>query len=182
MVSNMNMSKLFSTKEREAVLAEILLKKGKISGAEVARNLGISKGFVSRYLAILKKEKIITRSNGDYVAEANLGVRLLRIILNLKPMAHFNVRKYPFVTGVGIYGSCIKGESNEDSDIDLWIKISQRNEMALAELSAALRKRWGNVSPLYLTVEKLKILEKEDLPFFHSLVFGSIRIYGEDLV
>jgi DNA-binding Lrp family transcriptional regulator len=109
MVSNMNMSKLFSTKEREAVLAEILLKKGKISGAEVARNLGISKGFVSRYLAILKKEKIITRSNGDYVAEANLGVRLLRIILNLKPMAQFNFRKYPFVTGVGIYGSCIKG-------------------------------------------------------------------------
>ena len=50
----MNLSKLLSTKEREAVLAKILLKKGKVSVAEVARNLGISKGFVSRYLTMLK--------------------------------------------------------------------------------------------------------------------------------
>lgn len=178
----MNLSKLFSSEEREAVLAEILLKKDKISVAETARNLGISKGFVSRYLAILKKEKILKKANGDYFVDANLDVRLLRIILSLKHFAQFDFRKYPFVTGVGIYGSCVKGENSEDSDIDLWIKISKRNEFALAELSTALKKKFKNVSPLYLTDEKLKILEKEDVPFLHSLVFGSIKIYGDDLV
>lgn len=178
----MNLAELFSSEEREAVLAEILLKKGKISVAEVARNLGISKGFVSRYLAILKKEKILKKTNGDYFVEANLSVRLLRIVLSLKHFAQFDFRKYPFVSGVGIYGSCVKGENDEDSDIDLWIKISKRNELALAELSTALRKKFGNVSPLYLTDEKLKLLEKEDVPFFHSLVFGSLGIFGEDLV
>jgi predicted transcriptional regulator len=80
----MNLSKLVSTKEREAILVEILPKKDKISVAETARNLGISKGFVSRYLAILKKEKILKKTNGDYFIDANLDVRLLRIILSLK--------------------------------------------------------------------------------------------------
>lgn len=178
----MNLSKLVSTEEREAILVEILLKKGKISVAEVARNLDISKGFVSRYLTILKKEKILKKKNRDYFVDANLDVKLLRIILSLKLFAQFDFRKYPFVTGVGIYGSCVKGENDENSDIDLWIKISKRNELALAELSTALRKKFGNVSPLYLTDEKLKLLEKEDIPFFHSLVFGSLRIFGEDLV
>jgi predicted nucleotidyltransferase len=178
----MNLSILLSTKEREAILAKILLKKGKVSVAEVARNLGISKGFVSRYLTILKKEKLLKKTNGDYFVDANLDVRLLRIIMSLKHFAQFDFTKYPFVTGVGIYGSCVKGENDEDSDIDLWIKISKRNEFALAELSTALKRKFENVSLLYLTDEKLKILEKEDVPFFHSLVFGSIRIYGEDLV
>jgi predicted nucleotidyltransferase len=178
----MNLSKLLSTKEREIVLTDILFKHERISVAEIARKLGVSKGFISRYFSLLKKERILRRVNGDYSVVADPGVKLLKILFSLKPLTRFNFKKYPYVKGAGVYGSSVKGENNEDSDIDIWIKISEGDEADLARLSAVLKKKFGKISPLYLTAEKIETLKREDLPFYHSLVFGSIKLCGEDLV
>ena len=111
----------------------------------------------------------------------NIKVRSLRILLNLNQFDTNLFNKYKFVKGVGVYGSLAKGMNDEESDIDLWIKIGQAKQMELAKLSNELNKRYKNVKPLFLTKEKIDMLKKEDTLFYHSLVFGSIILYGEEL-
>lgn len=178
----MNISKLLSSIERENILNEVLFKEGDISVVDVSRTLEISKGFVSKFFSILAGEKITKKSKNKYVVLDTLKVRSLRILFNLKLFADFNFGKYPFVRSAGIYGSCTKGENTEDSDIDIWVKIDKRNEEELAKLTGSLKRLSGRISPLYLTKEKLVILKKEDPPFYNSIVHGSIKLYGEDIV
>lgn len=178
----MNINKLLSSRERVNILNEVLLKQGEISVADVSRTLEISKGFVSKFFSFLAEEKIIKKSKKKYVVLDSLKARSLRILFNLKLFADFNFRKYSFVMGAGIYGSCAKGENSEDSDIDIWVKIDKRNEEELAKLTGSLKRISGRISPLYLSKEKIEVLQKEDLPFFNSIVHGSIKLYGEDVV
>lgn len=178
----MNLKTCFSTSKRESILADILFKENEITVADVARRLKMSKGFVSRFFALLAKENILKKKSGKYFVSENLNVKLMRIVLSLKRFYYFDFKKYPFVSGAGLYGSSVKGENHEDSDFDTWIIISKRDEEKLARLTAELKNKFGRINPLYLTREKLKALKKEDLPFYHSLVFGSIKLYGEDLV
>jgi predicted nucleotidyltransferase len=178
----MNLSTLLSTNKRESILAGILFKESEIGVAEVSRRLKMSKGFVSRFFTLLAKDNILKRKSGKYFISENLNVKIMRIVLSLKRFYYFDFNKYPFVSGAGLYGSSVKGENHEDSDFDIWIKISKRDEEKLARLTAELKNKFGRISPLYLTKEKLEALKKEDLPFYHSLVFGSIKLYGEDIV
>jgi len=178
----MNISKLLSSREREKILIEILFKEGEISVAEVSRSLGISKGFVSKFFSILAGAKIIKKSKHRYVVLDNIKVKSLRILFNLMIFADFSFGKYPFVVGAGIYGSCAKGENTEDSDIDIWVKIDKRDEEELARLTGSLKKLSGRISPLYLTREKLAVLKKDDPPFYNSIVHGSIKLCGENVV
>ncbi len=176
------MSKLLSTSERERILSDVLFKQDEISVADVSRSLKVSKGFVSKFLSLLSKERILKKSKNKYVVLANIKVRLLRILFNLRLFTDFNFGKYAFVKGAGIYGSCAKGENTEDSDIDIWIKIDKTDERELAKVTGSLKKLSGRISPLYLSMEKIDVLKKDDLPFYNSIVHGSIKLYGEDIV
>ena len=181
-VFDMKISKLLSTRERERILNDMLYKQDEISVADVSRSLKMSKGFVSKFFSLLSKERILKKSKNKYVVLANFKVRMLRILFNLRLFADFNFGKYPFVRGVGIYGSCTKGENTEDSDIDVWIKIDKTDERELAKVTGSLKKLSGRISPLYLSEEKLEVLKKDDFPFYNSIVHGSIKLYGEDIV
>lgn len=178
----MNLSKLLSTKKRELILNEVLFKESEISVVDISRNLNISKGFVSRYLSLLSEQKIVKKVKNKYTVIYNLNVRLLKILFNLKRFSKFNFKRFPFITGVGLYGSCAKGENTEDSDIDIWIKISTRDEEKLAKLTALMKRTSEKTSLLYLTDEKLAVLKKEDPHFYNSLVYGTTIIYGENIV
>lgn len=104
----------------------------------------------------------------------------MRILLNLNRFDSTIFRKYTFVRAAGLYGSFVTGENTEESDIDVWIFIEDTSDEALAKLTSELMRKNGDVTPLYLTKEKLQLLKKEDVTFYHSLVFGSI-IYGEKI-
>lgn len=178
----MDLSKLFSTEGRGSILAAVLYKKGEVTVVDIARELRLGKSYVSRYLTILKKERILVRKRGGYFVAGSFEVRLLKILLGLRALAGFDFRKYPFVSGAGVYGSAAKGENDEGSDIDIWITVSEWDDLKNSRLSAAMRKKAGKASLLYMTEEKLRTLQKEDPLFLQSLVFGSIRLYGGSLV
>jgi len=55
------------------------------------------------------------------------------------------------------------------------------DQETLASLTGDLKKTFGYVKPLYLTSEKLELLKKTDATFYHSLVFGSVAIHGDDI-
>jgi len=88
-------------------------------------------------------------------------------------------RKYSFVKSVGLYGSCARGENTEDSDVDVWIRIRETSEERQAALTSELNKKIRNIKILFLTDKKIEKIKKEDELFHHSLVFGSITIYGD---
>ncbi len=178
----MNLSNLLSTEKREKILNEIIFKEDEISVIDVATKLKLSKGFVSKFFTLLSKVKVIKRHKNKYVILDNLHVRLLKIIFNLKQFTNFNFKKYSFVLGVGLYGSCVKGENFEDSDIDIWIKVNTNNEEKLAKLTSDLKRRFERISLLYLTKEKIELLENEDISFYYALALGSITLYGESIV
>jgi predicted nucleotidyltransferase len=177
----MNISALFSTRERVKILQYSLYKNGALSVNAVAKKLKVSKGLVSKFFNILVKEKVLKKIGSKFVVVDDVHVRAIKIFLNLAPFKASVFKKYAFVKSAGIYGSVVKGENMENSDIDIWIVLEKADEENIARLTNELKARYGNVKPLYLTKEKIKVLKKTDPIFYHSLIFGSITVYGEPI-
>lgn len=173
------MESIFSTKERIKILEAVIYKKDNLSVNSIATQLNLSKGLISKYFNILVKVGIAKRSNGKFVIRSSSATEGIRILLNIKNINPKIFKKYPFIRSVGLYGSCAKGENNDDSDVDLWIKIKETSEESQAVLTSELNKKIKNVKILFLTDKKIERLKKEDELFYHSLVFGSIIIYGD---
>jgi predicted nucleotidyltransferase len=177
----MNISELLSTKERVKILEFILYQRGFLSVSRVAHDLRVSKGLVSKFLNMLRKEKILIKTKNQFLVADHLNTKTVKILLNLNRFDPIIFRKYEFVCGAGLYGSFVTGENTEESDIDLWIIMEDTRDENIAKLTTELKKTYRNMKPLYLTKEKLQILKKEDATFYHSLVFGSITVYGEKI-
>ena len=172
------MEKIFSTKERIKILKAIIFSEKPISVNAVAANLKLSKGLVSKYLDVLLKESIVKKSNGKYLIDDSSSTKGVKILLNIQATDIGTFKKYDFVEAVGLYGSCAKGENTEGSDADLWLKIKDVTDDKIAPLTAELNKKVKSVKPLFLTVKKIEKMKKDDELFYHSLVFGSIVLYG----
>lgn len=177
----MNISELFSTKERVKLLGFTIYKLGNLNINKVATELKLSKGLVSKFFDILVKEKILKRTKNNFLVQDNLNTKAIKVLLNLTSFDTRIFSNHKFVKSAGLYGSFVKGENIEESDIDLWIAIEKTNEENLAKLTNELKRKYRNVKPFYLTKEKLKVLKKEDTVFYFSLIFGSIIIYGEKI-
>lgn len=173
------MESVFSTKERIKILESMIFKENSLSVNDVAKQLKISKGLVSKYFDILAREGILKKTNGKSFVTDSSFVKGIRILFNIKNVNPKIFKKYPFVKSAGIYGSCAKGENIEDSDVDLWIRVKDTDENRLASLTSELNKKIKNVKVLFLTNGKIEKLSKEDPLFYHSLVFGSLIVYGE---
>jgi len=173
------MEGIFSTSERIRILEAIIFKENNISVNSMANQLKLSKGLVSKYFEILSKEGILKKTEGKALVTDFSLVKGIRILFNIKRAGPKIFKKYPFVKSAGIYGSCAKGENIEDSDVDLWIRVKDTDEDRLASLTSELNKKIRNVKVLFLTNGKIEKLRKEDPLFYHSLVFGSLIVYGE---
>ena len=173
------MEDIFSTKERIRILESIIFKESNISVNSIASQLKLSKGLISKYFEILSKEGIVKKTEGKAFITDSSFVKGIRILFNMKNVNPKIFKKYPFVKSAGIYGSCAKGENIEDSDVDLWIRVKDTDEDRLASLTSELNKKIKNVKVLFLTNGKIEKLRKEDPLFYHSLVFGSLIVYGE---
>ncbi|RLE44303.1 DNA polymerase subunit beta [Candidatus Woesearchaeota archaeon] len=176
----MNFEKILSTKERIKILRKVIFKESKFGVNEIAKEVKVSKGLVSKYFEILTKEKILGKKNRKYYVQNNIFVKSLKIMFNLTSIHPKIFKKYKFVKAVGIYGSCPKGTNTENSDVDVWIKVEKLNQKKIPKLTSELRKQVENVKILLFDDKKLEILKKEDPLFYHSLHFGSVLIYGKE--
>jgi len=172
------MENIFSTRQRIKILQNIIFKADTVSVNNIAKQLKLSKGLISKYFDILVKQKILKRADGKFLVADSSMVKGIRILLNVR---HINVnifKKYSFVRAVGLYGSCAKGGNLEDSDIDLWIKVDDVSDAKLATLTSEMSKKISSAKIVFLTDKKIAKLKKEDELFHHSLAFGSIILYG----
>lgn len=173
------MESLFSTSQRIKILEAVIFRTGSVSVNNIAFQLGLSKGLVSKYFQILLKEQILKKEKGKLVVADNTSVKAVKILLNVKGIDARIFSKYPFVTAVGLYGSCAKGENTEDSDVDLWVRVKDVEETKIASLTSEINKKIKNAKLLFLSDKKIEKLRKEDIMFYHSLSFGSIILYGD---
>jgi predicted nucleotidyltransferase len=176
-----NITALFSTDQRTRILRDVAYQTEPLNVTKEAKRLGLSKGLVSKYLKILLEEGVLQQKDGDYTVVDSTATRAIRILLNLRAFHNGFFKDRPFVKGAGLYGSTVKGTNVEGSDTDLWIITDEVSQETLAKLTSDLRKTFGDVTPLYLTIEKLDQLRKTETTFYHSLVFGSLTLIGDDL-
>lgn len=173
------MYSIFSTGERINILKAVVFKHTPISVNSIAQDLELSKGLVSKYLDVLAKKGIAKKSNGKYLIVDTALTKGLRILLNIEQIDETLFRKYAIVEAVGLYGSCAKGENTDGSDVDLWIKVREFNDRKISSLTAEVIRKIKNAKPIFLTAKKIEKMKKDDELFYHSLVFGSIILYGD---
>lgn len=172
------MEDIFSTKQRVKILKDIIFRNTTISVNNIASQLKLSKGLISKYFDILTKEKVLKRAGGKFIVSDSSLVKGIRILLNIRDINVSMFRKYSFVAAVGLYGSCAKGENLEGSDVDLWFKVKNASDGKLASLTSEINKKVSKAKVIFLTDKKINKLKKEDTLFYHALVFGSIVLYG----
>lgn len=175
----MNAENLLSTKERIRILESVIFQTAPLSVNLIAKKLKLSKGLVSLYMDLLAREGVVKRTGAKFLMNHNASfVKGIKMLLNLSGIDTRTFKKYPFVEAVGLYGSCAKGENNEDSDVDMWIRVGKTTENKIAALAAQVRKKIKNVKPLFLSSDKIKEIRAKDELFYHALSFGSITLYG----
>ena len=174
------MHRIFSTRQRVKILKSIIFSTGGVSVNSTARNTGLSKGLVSKYFEILINTGVLKRADGRLTVSDSSITKGIKVLLNIESIDMRLFSKFPFVESVGLYGSCAKGENNTDSDTDIWIKIRAASDENLASLSSLMYRNLENSKILFLTSDRIKKMQEEDELFYHSLVFGSIVLMGDE--
>jgi predicted nucleotidyltransferase len=173
------MQNIFSTSERIRIIEKIIFREDNLSVNDIASKVGLSKGLVSKYFDMLRREGILIRKNGMFFVRNSAFTKAIKILLNIKKASLQKFKKYPFIKSAGLYGSCAKGENNEDSDIDLWVRVEKTKDEKLAAFTSELRKKMPKAKILLLTDDKIEQMKKEDVMFYHALTFGSIILFGD---
>jgi len=169
---------LFSSPQRIKIL-EFVLYRETSTVTIVSKELSISKGLASQFLAHLQKRGILY-SNKGYHPTNHVLTRVIKIFLNANKIDIPKIKKKSFIKGIGLYGSWAHGTNTVNSDLDIWIKVdSYPDEKELADLVKILRQMaYVDVQLLVLTPQKIDQIKKDE-PFFSSLCNGSLSLWGE---
>ena len=167
---------LLSTPERVRFLAYIISKDKAPGVTAIAKDLRLSKAFVSLQLSAIKKEGLIDNQNRLMLDSR---VQALRILLFISDFDQ-SLLKSPCIISAGIYGSYAKGLNSEGSDLDVWIYHKVTSHAELAGINSIIKKKYPNAQVLFISDSKLEEIRK-DTVFYHSLVFGSMVLKGEPL-
>lgn len=177
------MQTFFSTPKREKLLKFILADPDKeLRVREISRKLQLNPGFVSIFLQLLKKNKMIMNNK---INLSSPKIRAMKILFNVEllhkiiPIIRKGIKG---VSGVGVYGAYAHGENTVDSDVDIWIKANKLpSDLSLARTKEKLQGILNLETDLYLaTPSKLQRLIMEDAIFYSSLL-NSFLLWGEPL-
>ena len=158
-----------------------MLEREVVGVKETTRFLKRSKSFVSQYFRLLEDEGVLRREGRKFRVEQSPEVRAMKILLNisrLKPIIERHREEW--MVSVGIYGSFARGESREDSDLDIWVRVEEHpDEMEVARVEGEISRDVGRrANILVLTDERLERIRKED-PIFYCELRNSFVIWGE---
>ncbi len=174
---------LLSSDERVRLLKKIMNTAGmNLSVRELAREVKVSAGFVSRYMRKLEESGIIEEGE---VSLVNPKVRALKVFLNISEIMAVDVvgairNRIKGVKGIGVYGSWANGTNLEGSDLDIWVLAGEvPASIDSANAAVEIEKKIGVETSLHLLTDfELDELRKSESPFYHSL-FNSFVLWGE---
>lgn len=177
----MNIPELFSTKERLSLLSKILFEGGEIRIHDIARKAKTSPGQAHKYVLILERNGII---RGRKLAES-AKTRELRALLDLKKIEDAGIvaiirKALPKASGIGVFGSWANGTNNNESDIDLWVRLPQKaDEAQVAAAKKAVEAKLGVKADLTVVSPEMQSgLRLKSEAFYYSLYHGKV-LWGE---
>ena len=177
------METLFSSAEKIRLLEYLLDNPQKeIKTREIARNLRVSPGFVSKTVSMLKKNGRVIKNKADLSNPLN---RAIKFFLNIKKIEEMKLLEkikqlFPGFIGFGIYGSWSNGTNASESDVDIWIKVKEKpkDEKILALRRFAREKLGCTANILVLDDRRAQELKEKDFVFYCSIV-NSFLLRGE---
>ncbi len=175
-------TELVSNEKRSRVL-EYLLEHPteEIKIRKIAAKLKLNPGFVSVFIKKLRKERIVKKESVDKNSSM---VKAWKILFNISKITkHLNkLLRIKSIDGIGIYGSWAIGTNNEESDIDLWIKVKKYPEaIEIARIRKVIRENVGvEPSIMIITKEKMEELKRKNPPIYFSLMH-SFHLWGENV-
>jgi len=175
----MEINILISTGEREKTIKEIIYRTKPFTVTEIAKKIKFGKPFISKFLSILLSKRIVKKRGRKFVISKNNDVKSVKLLFNINKFNERIFTKYEVIKAVGLYGSWAKGDNNENSDLDLWIKVKEIDDSKIAKINSEVGGLFRNTDIVFLDEKKKEHLKKKDVQFYHSLVFGSIMLYGD---
>ena len=180
----MNITALFSTKEREEILGYLLAHPSEeITMRGLARKLSLSASQIHKYVGILKKAGLFEQNR---LKETPL-TSALRLLWNLKRIGGAGIvailrRRFGKVAGIGMYGSWASGTNTEGSDLDLWVKTEIKpKDIGIAQARKELESKLGvPVDIVIATPKGLEHFREKSDAFYFSLYNGKL-LWGEGL-
>jgi len=150
---------------------------------EISRETGISTGSVSTTLNTLREQELVIRVDRGrlalyHAAIHNPIVREIKILCTLTEIEPIFRKMHGSASKIILFGSCATGEDTTDSDIDLMILSSDRDEInrILTDSTAALDRK---ISPKILTPGDFARLKMSDPPLYQRINQGIIVFDGE---
>jgi predicted nucleotidyltransferase len=173
------LSELFRTSERITLLRAVLNQPA-CTVQQVAGKTGISKGLVSKYLAMLEYQDLLSRQDRVYHLNTTARTSAIKRLLNVD-LVLCVLNKPAWASGIGMYGSWAEGTNTEESDIDLWISTETLpSGILVAELERDISHKISTeVHVLVLTPGKIAGMKRSDEPFYRSFVKQSITLEGD---
>jgi predicted nucleotidyltransferase len=170
---------LFSTKERVRILELVLTERG-LTNSEIARRTELNKGLVSIFMRRLVDWDLMEKEGRKYGFRSTPLVKQIKILLNLTKLRGAIDNLPESIRSSGIYGSYATGENTSESDVDLWVFMTEPSTLMIGNISRRITDMTGKeVNIITLTPEKLIEMEMNDKPFLNSLLRESIVLKGE---
>ena len=175
------------TSHRELLfrLLEQMVQLGRSHTYELSKLLSISPPHANRMCNGLLRKKNLTfevignRKLFSLNYENPLTRELLRLLTLLKIQDSKLFNELGRICPFGVYGSFSEGRQRGDSDIDLWVYSSRKEEKKIRGILNQIEKEWGHaINVIYLDDGKLNKMKQIDSEFYIRLRGQSLTIKG----
>jgi predicted nucleotidyltransferase len=149
---------------------------------EIVENLRVSIGAVNQTLRLLLELDTVSREKKGNVYlysinSENSLLRYFKIFENLLSIYDFIKEVKPYASEIILYGSCAKGEDNEDSDIDVFIKTEYKTKVR--KIVNKYRIREDKLKAVVLDPLEIASSKKIDKVFFDEIKKGIVLWKGK---
>ncbi|MBI2184603.1 MAG: nucleotidyltransferase domain-containing protein [Thaumarchaeota archaeon] len=151
---------------------------------EIARELGVSVGKTNQVLRVLEQEEIVLKERRGRVDLyrynlRNPVARYLKILFILSELSDVIRRLRNSSDRIILFGSCADGTDSVESDIDLLILTSDKNELEKI-IRSARRSIDRRISPIILNHIEFSELRDRDQAFYEQVSRGITLWQGEE--
>ncbi|MHB1056034.1 MAG: nucleotidyltransferase domain-containing protein [Thermoleophilia bacterium] len=175
------LKKLLTNKSADKILRFLTLNRdASFYDKEISERTGLSRGVTNQILNRFEKTGIVQRERRGrmwfYFLTRSPLVDYYRIYDNLVTLNELVNELKPLAQRVILFGSTAKGGDTAESDIDLFI-ISTHKEQVLAKIRDFRTDR--DIRPVVLTPVEYATSRSKDKAF-HAQVENGLKLYGEE--
>ncbi|MEK6700291.1 MAG: nucleotidyltransferase domain-containing protein [Nitrospirota bacterium] len=159
----------------------------RLYGSEISKKIGISIGQTSKILSDLLRAGVVEKERKGKtelysLRELTPELRLYKTLNTVLNIASLVNRFKPSSKLVILFGSCAQGTNAEESDLDLFVVSSARNEVldAVARFSPRNRYGYAEIKPVIKSPAEWARMESDDPVFFGEVQKG-IVLFEKDV-